>query len=242
MRVIPRARLLAVFTVLLLAVLVAPATFADPGGDFPLYEVSITNLTRSQIFSPPVVVTHTDQMHLFVPGQPASAALALLAEEGMTGPLLTAAMASPEVLDAVAFGGMIHPGQTASETVAAGGRFSYVSAVGMLVSTNDTFFALSGAPLPPGHHPAMHAVIAWDAGSELNSENCAYVPGPPCGAHVHDPATAEGYVYVGNGISGIAGLAADVYDWNNPVARIVVRRLGYSAADDATTAAPLAAP
>jgi hypothetical protein len=51
------------------------------------------------------------------------------------------------------------------------------------------------------------------------------VPGPPCGAGpVHDPAPAEGFVHVGNGIRGIGGVPAEVYDWSNPVARIVIER------------------
>ncbi|MCP4627797.1 MAG: hypothetical protein GY850_30405 [bacterium] len=67
----------------------------------------------------------------------------------------------------------------------------------------------------------------YDAGTEFNSENCAYIPG--CGGGgVHDPADAEGYVYIHNGIHGIGGingLDPAEYDWRNPVATIRVQRV-----------------
>ena len=71
---------------------------------------------------------------------------------------------------------------------------------------------------------------AYDAGSERNSEDCAYIPGPPCeGAGVHDPAEAEGYVHIHAGIHGIGPDTELVYpaehDWRNPVAKITIRRV-----------------
>ena len=46
-------------------------------------EVSITNLTQGNYFTPRLVVAHTDAADLFEVGTPASTALAWLAEAGV---------------------------------------------------------------------------------------------------------------------------------------------------------------
>ena len=51
------------------------------------YEVTITNLTRGQVFSPPIVIAHDSKFSLFTLGDPASDELAALAEGGAKGPL-----------------------------------------------------------------------------------------------------------------------------------------------------------
>jgi hypothetical protein len=66
---------------------------------------------------------------------------------------------------------------------------------------------------------------AYDAGSEYNSENCDFIPGPPCNRpKERDTGGAEGYVYVHSGIHGIGSLEPAEFDWLNPVAKIVIRR------------------
>ncbi len=47
------------------------------------YEVTIHNLTRGQLITPPLVVVHDSSTSLFSVGQPASMELATLAEEGI---------------------------------------------------------------------------------------------------------------------------------------------------------------
>lgn len=67
---------------------------------------------------------------------------------------------------------------------------------------------------------------AYDAGSEDNSEDCAYIPGPPCGnGDVRDTVGAEGYVYIHSGIHGIGDLEPAEFDWGNPVATVKIERL-----------------
>ncbi len=46
------------------------------------YEVTIHNLTRGQLITPPLVVVHDSSTSLFSVGHPASMELATLAEEG----------------------------------------------------------------------------------------------------------------------------------------------------------------
>ncbi len=195
------------------------------------YEVTVVNLTRSQIFSPPVVVSHNSDLALFTPGQPASTALAVMAEDGNGAPLLADVADNTSVLDANIAGGPVLPGASATVLISASRANRYISVAGMLVSTNDAFFAASGLEAPRrdffksgGARETTHFAQVWDAGSETNSEDCAYIPGPPCGAAgARDTDDAEGYVYIHNGIHGIGDLTSDVWDWRGPAALITVK-------------------
>ena len=60
-----------------------------------VYRVAITNVTKDQIFSPPVLATHEAGFRVFMAGAPASAELVKVAEDGMNGPLATMLGASP---------------------------------------------------------------------------------------------------------------------------------------------------
>ena len=205
---------------------IAAASEDDRGITF---EVVVTNLTRGQIISPAVVATHTRELDpLFVLGLPASDELVGVAEDAVLDPLIDALSDDPNVKDVqtiVGAAGPIMPGESASVIVDAGGRFRNVTVVGMLVTTNDAFFALNGVP-GPRRGSATHRAPAYDAGSEANNENCAYIPGPPCGnAGVRMTERAEGYVHIHAGIHGIADLVPATHDWRNPVAKITIRRL-----------------
>ena len=189
------------------------------------FDVTITNLTRGQIFAPILVTTHDLGVRLFEAGSPASPELATLAEEGNTAPLAALLMGTPGVADVAIGSGMVPPGASETIRVSNFGIAHRLSLAGMLVTTNDTFAAIDAIALPRGLGVETHAV-AYDAGSEFNSESCAYVPGPPCGSGgMHDPTTPEGFVHVSSGIQGHGDIDPVNYDWRNPVARVVIRRV-----------------
>jgi len=188
------------------------------------YAVTVTNITRGQILAPPAVIVHDDGYSLFSLGVPARPELAELAERGNPGPLLADAATSRSVYYTAAGGGGIPPGASQTIEVEANGRYAQISVAAMLVSTNDAFAAVRGISTPRRGTLAVEAE-AYDAGSEANSESCAFIPGPPCGSDVHDPAPAEGYVHVHPGIHGGAGLTPAMHDWRNPVAQIEIRRV-----------------
>lgn len=196
-------------------------------GSGRMFAVTITNLTPNQIFSPPLLATHSDALALFSAGAPASPELAQLAENGDNVPLRDALLADSQAGDVQAASDPIMPGMSTTYLVAGTSAARRLSAAGMLVSTNDTFFALDGVALPrSAQGGTRYLVPAWDAGSEANSEDCAFVPGPPCGAGpVHDPSPAEGFVHISAGIHGIGGVPQGAYDWRNPVALISIERL-----------------
>jgi len=190
--------------------------------------VTITNITRDQVFSPPLVVTHDKRVSLFSLGDPASEELAALAEDGMTGPLHDLLDGATGVLDMAMFDGMILPGDSASVEIDISHRQSLVSLAGMLVSTNDAFFSLNSTSVQVwGFRPfrKIAAARAYDAGSEANTESCEHIPGPPCGnPGVRVTDGAEGFITVHSGIHGIGDLEASMKDWNNPVALITIER------------------
>lgn len=211
-------------------------TSTDTAQEFK-YKVTITNITKGQSFTPQLVVTHEGKKALFRLGSPASPGLGRMAEGGDTSVLLEELMYADSVADyAVIEGveGLLVPGETASVVVTADRHHRYLSLAGMFLPTNDTFVALNRIRLPR-HAKAMFA-RAYDAGTEYNDQNCANIPGPVCGGTpFSDPSEMdEGFVYVSNGIHELPQPDGDdaariigpqTYDWRNPVARIVVKRL-----------------
>ena len=208
-----------------------------------VYEVSVTNLTKGQTFTPILVAGHGWRQSLFTLGDPASKPLAILAEAGDTMPLTNALIDAGVPADQIATilgpnpdvpPPLTGPGQTASIKILAPKRHGRLSVAAMLIPTNDTFMALNGVRLPRWG-TAAYTALAYDAGTEANDQNCAHIPGPVCkGLALSDPAsTDEGFVYVSNGMHDLGAVDAignqildpHTYDWRNPVARISVRRL-----------------
>jgi len=188
------------------------------------YEVTVTNVTRSQIFAPTLVATHDASTTLFELGGTASAGLALLAEEGSPAMLAAELQADPGVQFVADSGGVLMPGQSATITVVADAQHPFISMAGMLVQTNDGFFALRNIVAPTSETSQFARV--YDAGTEFNSGDCAFIPGPPCGSGgAHDPAPAEGYIRIHEGVHANGSLAPEIYDWRGEAAAVTIRRL-----------------
>jgi Spondin_N len=200
----------------------------DSQSDVPFqavqFEVSITNLTPGQSFTPQFLATHSDTARLFTLGEPASSELEQLAEGGATGPLTDLYVNISEDVQTVA--GLLGPGETATTTIRGRGGLHYLSMAAMLLPTNDTFVGLSDMKLPK-KGSVTYMVPAYDAGTEENDQDCANIPGPLCkGQPFSAVATSdEGFVHIGNGFHELGGaaLAPNRYDWRNPVARVVVK-------------------
>ncbi len=212
------------------------SSLANAQGRSLKYEVTVTNITKGMILSPALVALHKAGLDpIFRLGEPASSELAAVAEDAMLDPLMSALALSPRVVGTAIITGQsgpIMPGETASIILDAGRGFppTKISLAGMLVTTNDGFYGLSSADAPSLHaflgsgSLETYLVPAYDAGSEYNSESCAYIPGPPCGSpNVHDPAAAEGFVHIHEGIHGEGDLSPSALDWRNPVAKITIR-------------------
>lgn len=190
-------------------------------------EVTITNLTRGQILSPPVVAVHRRGLApLFRAGEPASPALAALAEDAAADDLIDALEVDPATTDVEIAGEPVLPGESVKVVLEAPRHGGHVTALAMLVTTNDAFFAVRSLPLPK-HGARGTRAPAYDAGSEANNESCGFIPGPPCHhPHVRDLQGAEGFVHVHAGVHGVEDLDPAEHDWRNPVAEVVIRPLG----------------
>lgn len=218
----------------LLAVGLAGAGPSHAQGAGPRFEITITNLTRAQTFTPVFAASHQPGIRLFELGRPALPQLAVLAEEGDVGPLMSIAAASPFVFDSTFTGpppgGFVGPGQSRTITVRTRAGFDHVTIAAMLIPTNDGFFALRDVAGPTGRGVMTHTSPAYDSGTERNDETCASIPGPSfaeCGGPGGGGQPAgdeEGYVYIHQGIQGIGDFAAS-RDWRNPVAQIRIRRV-----------------
>lgn len=217
----------------LLTLAVSPPALLADGGDHDgkgaLFEVTITNVTRDQSFTPFLVVAHRPSVRLFEVGQPASEQLEALAEVGNTVPFQEALSVTPGVHGITVGGGLLAPGQKTTMEVE-GHSYDRVSLAAMLIPTNDGFVALSSAgPFARGLQSTY--APAYDAGTEVNDELCASIPGPDyveCGGPGGGGAPEggeEGFVRIHEGVHGEGDFFAATRDWRNPVAKVTVRRV-----------------
>jgi len=197
---------------------------ATASGGKGVYEVTVTNITQGEIFTPIMLASHPRGLRLFELGEAAGNELAMLAEGGDSGPL-GALLLSEGAHDVATAGDVLPPGGSVTLTVDVSGKNRYLSVAAMLVPSNDAFFALNGVQGPRGRHTLSLFSPAYDAGSEINDELCVSIPGPPfiCAGEGFNPADGEGYVHVHPGIQGVGELIAASHDWRNPVAQTSTR-------------------
>jgi hypothetical protein len=203
------------------AALLIPAAGSSPSSH-RTWEVTITNLTPagSQPLSPPLFVVHSGRAEVWSLGEIATHPVAAIAEDANNAPAESAYTQLPGVRDVfTGAGGPIPPGASRTYTVEASGHANRLSIVTMLVNTNDAFTGLDSLRLRG--HGTTRLTMAYDAGSEVNNEEIAFIPGPCCGhPFVRDP---EGeLIRMHEGITGRGDLDPDVYDWDGPVARIEI--------------------
>lgn len=207
--------------------IVAPAPVSNA-----VFEVTVVNLTLGQPFSPVAVIAHDSTQRPFTVGSPASSGLELLAEGGDNSELLE------EFEDAVSASGEapIGPGANDVLSIEIEGddtSATRLSAITMLVNTNDAITGLNGidvSTLAVGESLTFNTV-AYDAGTEANTEAPGSLPGPADGGEglnadrddVADQVTMHGGV-----VTADDGLMSSVLNqthrFDNPVARLRVTR------------------
>jgi hypothetical protein len=189
------------------------------------YEVTVTNITAGQAFTPIIAATHSSRIGFFDLGQPASEELEMLAEGGDTSALEALLNSLPSLTtDVETTEGLLGPGESVTLHIEGKQHKDVLSFAAMLLPTHDTFVAIDSVPLPVWRSTTTHAV-AYDAGTEINDESCANIPGPYCGGAPYSMDDGEGFVHIANGIQGIGDLAPEMFDWRNPVASVSIRRV-----------------
>ena len=147
------------------------------------FEVTTINTTNAQPLSPVAVIAHADGYSLFTVGMPATSGLEILAEGGDNGALIADAAVNAAVVTTASGAAPIPPAGsetltiTVAETDLPGLRLSHST---MLVNTNDAFSGVNGlmiGGLAVGESTTANS-IAYDAGTEANSELATEIPGP----------------------------------------------------------------
>ncbi len=194
------------------------------------YRITIRNATLGQPIAPSVFATHDAGFTLFQIGGDATLALGTMAETGAPFDLADEVASSGGVDDVVVLPfdrspPVMLPGESNATTITASGDAKYLSAAGMLAATNDGFYAVRGVALPKKGTVTVRAV-AYDAGSEANTEADGQIPATPSGnLDGVKGGDGEGYIHVHAGVHGIADLDPAAHDWRNPVVEIVIERI-----------------
>jgi len=200
------------------------------------FEVSAVNLTNAQPLSPIAVVAHRAGYSVFSVGAPATVGLEELAEGGDNTAFLAEASSDANVITSQSGAAPIAP--AASETVSFDVQDSdrlglQLSVATMLVNTNDAFAALNARSvetLAVGASMTID-VIAYDAGTEADTELASEIPGPAGGGEGFNAARDDeaDRVSMHSGVvSQDDGFATsdltEQHRFDNPVVRITVRR------------------
>ena len=205
--------------------------------------VRIINLTNGIWNTPFLIAAHPDGTSLFEVGQPASANLQAMAEGGDITGLVADLTALGATIAQDPAGGLLAPAMSANVDINTDGTSNVLlSAVAMLLPTNDGFAALNGVTIPTAPGTYVFDVPGYDAGTEANDElitgggapGAAGVPADPGGLngtggtgaaaadanpniHIHRNTLGDT-----NATGGVSDLDSTVHRWLNPVLRVVV--------------------
>jgi len=211
------------------------------------WEVSVTNLTHGNHFTPLLLTAHSHDTHLFKVGEAASTAIEHMAECGHLDPLLATTEVGAADADTIAnpAGGLLAP--SASTTATLSTSENHLSIVAMVLPTNDAFVGMESQHIPDAMGTYTYYLNAYDAGTEQNDEvlmtsgDCTYtdngmMPGAPGGDNDTGGtgvATADSntMIHIHRGVlgeseatgAGKSDLRSTIHRWQNPVAKVTVK-------------------
>ena len=206
-----------------------------------MFEITLTNLTEGvhgesgQTLSPAIFAAHPAGVKLAEVGQPANEAIVALAEGGDTSGLEALAAAAGADVQIAMNADMTRrytmPGQSTTVTITADKTNTSLSVGSMLVSTNDAFIAVIDEPLFDEDGMPVSTTLelmAYDAGSEDNTEMHTDIPGPlgldaevdPPGSNARVP-TEGGVIAAHEGIQGGADVS-EAFAWEEPTAMLMI--------------------
>ena len=143
------------------------------------YEVEVVNLTHDQPFSPLALRAHNAAFEAWKVGESASLGIEYIAEAGDNSVFLQTASSKNSATGT----GIIGPGETSVVDLNSKVTDLYLTAVTMLVNTNDAFAGITGLDLNGmriGDEKVVYLPV-YDAGTEANSELAGTIPGPADG-------------------------------------------------------------
>ena len=143
------------------------------------FTVEVSNLTAGQPFSPIAVIAHTEGS-LWKVGEPATTALERMAEGGDNSVLLQFGSAIANISSEAP----VAPGAQTTLTLTTDSLEALkLSLSTMMVNTNDGFTGLNAMDVSSlaVNETLTHFTLAYDAGTESNSESSGTIPGPADG-------------------------------------------------------------
>lgn len=206
------------------------------------WDISITNLTHGNHFTPLLVSAHGSNMHLYQTGESASTSLQAMAECGDISALVTDLGTAADIVENPAEG-FLAPGMSTTTMLEPAMDHTNLSIVAMLLPTNDAFVGMNSMAIPTAAGTYTYYLNAYDAGTEANNElldtsGCAAgmagIPGAPgmdAGSNGTGVTTGESntMIHVHRGVlgdsdanAGISDLDSSVHRWQNPVAKVTV--------------------
>lgn len=200
------------------------------------FNVTVSNLTNAQPLSPAAVIAHQDGYSFFSVGSPATVGLEEMAEGGDNAALLAEATADTAVTTTGSGAAPIGPAGSEAITVdllesdLPGLRISVAT---MLVNTNDAFTGLNAMSVEAMAVGDVISVrgIAYDAGTEDDSEAAAVIPGPAGGGegfnaarddHADQVSMHSGVVSQDDGFA--TSDLSEQHRFDNPVVQISIER------------------
>ncbi|HEC18880.1 MAG TPA: hypothetical protein ENI97_06000 [Gammaproteobacteria bacterium] len=209
------------------------------------WDVTVTNLTHGNHFTPLLLTAHDSSTHLFQVGMPAPLPIEHMAECGHLDPLLATAEVGAADADTIAdpAGGVLAPGASTSAMLTTSA--THLSVVAMVLPTNDGFLGLEAQEIPTTAGTYTYYINAYDAGTEANDEvlmtsgACSYTdsgmmpgaPGGDAGSNGTGVSSADTNtnIHVHRGVlgdqdptGGNSDLDSTIHRWQNPVAKITV--------------------
>jgi hypothetical protein len=224
---------------------IAGASAEARGGGLGTYRVTLINLTEGQPLSPPVALTHRNNLSVFEVGEEASDEIAAIAQDGNQSPGFSAFDGAPGVTDVVdvgtpltPFGKQVGDFTFISQFEIEATRSDRLSLATMLICTNDGFTGVDGVRLPR-QGSKVYLANAYDAGRELNTEASSDIVDPCSGLGpaplAGDPNGNENVAVESDprepiahhpGISGDGDLDEEAHGWDEPVMLVIVQRIG----------------
>ena len=200
------------------------------------YEVTVTNTTTGQPFSPGVVVTHSPDIALFAVGDAPSEGIVAIAEDGKPDAALGALEGADGITKAMMLEGPIMreggDGETSKTLTIEAAEGDVLSLATMLICSNDGFAGVAGIELT-GEAQTVD-LVAYDAGSETNNELSNSIV-DPCGKAGPEQLAEDGNsndlpedgnaIGEHQGIQGVGDLT-EAHGWSGPVGSVTITPKG----------------
>ena len=182
--------------------------------------LSLTNISNT-VFTPPIFALCKRWMPPIARiGSPASESLEPLAEGGDTSALAEVFAENGCSYDS--HPAPLIPGETIFIELT-GNKNYYLHMASMLLPTNDGFIYSSNHKVRKIKRNGRLRLKSYDAGTEVNDELCANIPGPQCGGEGFNADRLDNnFVRPHPGLQGFADVSASTYNWGEPVAYIKV--------------------